>query len=97
MSQLKVALVGPSNSGKTSLIRFLKNLSDDESYEETWGMHLHMIEWESRRLGVWETGGNFLKKHSYYHEQLLGGAQVVVYVIALGGEGQDESLLSRID
>ena len=55
--EVKVALVGAAESGKTTFIKFLKGTNiqqahdedrgNTESYNETWGLQAHIIEWES--------------------------------------------------
>ena len=45
--EAKVALVGPSKAGKSILIKFLKGIHHKEdTYNETWGVHVHLLEWE---------------------------------------------------
>lgn len=55
---VKVALVGPPDSGKSSLVKFLKGMNFDpaqansnfqdstEKYNETWGINVNVIEWD---------------------------------------------------
>ena len=56
----KVSLVGSSDSGKTSLVKFLKGMNFQEEdhsqitegsarYQETWGIAVNIIEWEYHR------------------------------------------------
>ena len=49
---VKVALIGSADTGKTSLVKFLKgfNFENDDlerlRYNETWGVSVNVIEWD---------------------------------------------------
>ena len=57
-NDIKVALVGPSESGKSSFIKFLKGesisdrdkgdifLTTSSGYNDTWGVQVHILDWE---------------------------------------------------
>eukprot|EP00347_Sterkiella_histriomuscorum_P023171 403335682 len=97
--EVKVALVGPSDVGKSSLIKFLKECNfenenqDSNSYQESWGISVNVVEWDYQnpktgqlhvlRFGLWESGGSFLKKFPFYNQYLLKDANVVIYMLSL--------------
>ncbi|CDW74509.1 UNKNOWN [Stylonychia lemnae] len=109
MLEVKIAFVGGSDSGKSSLVKFLKICNYEvenqaDKYSETWGISVNYLEWEHHnpnlplknytiRFGLWESGGSFLKKFPFYNQYLLKNANLIVYMVSLAS---DENLLERL-
>jgi len=106
--EIKVALIGPSNVGKSSLVKFFKGTnfevesdtpSAHSNYNETWGIKVNIVEWEYEaythcvRLALWESGGSFLKKFPFYQQYLLKDADIVIYMLSLAVE---DSIIERL-
>jgi GTPase SAR1 family protein len=39
-NRIKICVVGPSASGKTSVVNFLTGFEQPDEYEETWGLRV---------------------------------------------------------
>ena len=57
MKSLKVCLLGPSFSGKTSLVNYLHDIPYNDNNDATIGVAYSCVKIENARLHLWDTAG----------------------------------------